>query len=400
MDFVFRFFQSIFLLLFIVVAFLEFNGNTQNSHSSATWIMLAFFAVMVAMLEIIIRRRRQKPDSSTATTSTRFTPAQLELRYNRSFMILIVALAFLFLSIGYYAVHKGEITIILSMLLLLLLCLYVLRLWGKTILTIDSRGITHYKYGLIPWSQVFSVTQNTVKHRGMNVGKNITVILTRSLKPNRSDWMKSAEGILIANSSVLTIAVSKMNQPVELVYNTMQGYMKKAGVGVDALQAKSKHLDALQKEQEYLYENHATTKPAQHERLQREIDTTLSELQSMAGNLGLIAGQSYNDPELNRLTRQRDDLHEQQSALLDKMGELAKLVDAGKIAAADEPALVQKITHKIGKLNTQLEKITAQRNTRIAQLDRARMRRSNLLIMLVLALVLGGVVLLGYLKAT
>lgn len=373
-----------------------FTGNSPGGKQMSMVYFLVFVVGMIAFIELVIRLRKRNSDKTNPSSRPVFTPTRLELKTKNSFLVMILAVVPLFLIIGVQAYREGDYAAVAAGLFLSLICIYALKLWGKTLLIIDEKGITHHKLKFIPWSDILSAHRVPILYRGLKVGERIDIVLTHSLRPVRSKIMKTLKSFLLADigGERRTIATKYMNQPIDLVYNTIQAYMRKTGAGLEGLMEKSlAHSTLIDTNRKKIQ---STNDPDKTRQLDRQVKKSWAELHTLQEKiLSNSYDQLFDDPILRGLANQQKTLREQQYALLNKLERLAAPENDKN---PDVPAAVQQLTKKFGELDKELRTIQNQISERSTQITSSKIRRVKILMFLVYVVVFGGMILYAYMK--
>ena len=102
-------------------------------------------------------------------------------------------------------------------------------LWDRITFRIDSTGIQHYKFGLIPWDKIYKTTRQDIKSRGIKTGERILLHLTESLAKNQSQFRQKWAGILFQDYSIINIPISLLNCQNNEIFLTIEAYSNQFG---------------------------------------------------------------------------------------------------------------------------------------------------------------------------
>ena len=206
---------------------------------------LAIFLGIIALIEYVIRANYASANKLKVETAYLSKP--LELKYSKRYLLtgMTVILGLILLSIRMFEESKIIISII-CVGLIFVFYKYAhfgdFRFWNWNIIRVDSRGISHYKYGFISWDKVREINQHRISHRGIKLGKVIQIRLANSLKPNRSRFYKKWEGILFRDTRLIALPVSFFDKQDDFTISVIENFFRENG-GIDMTVIKQQQAD-------------------------------------------------------------------------------------------------------------------------------------------------------------
>lgn len=236
MKFVYRLIQFILIISIVLPIPLGIEDITHGRITTLTTIL--FFIGIIVFLEVIIKLKhtnKKETDSQTSKEKETYLSPHLEIPYSisikKSNLIGGVILQSIFVFFMYQSYLYEDIkTFIIFLLAIVLLFKYLhlgdISFWNKFTFAITNNGIEHYKYGIMPWSNVRDITIIDIKHRGMNAGKRIVIKLNKSYLTNRSLLRKKLEGVLFKDSRTIIISSYLSNIPLDLLYASLSSLQK------------------------------------------------------------------------------------------------------------------------------------------------------------------------------
>ena len=135
--------------------------------------------------------------------------------------------------------------------------------------------------------------------------------------------------------------------------------------------------------------------PAELAELDRQIEASWGELQKQTETLSSKFSGETKDPELRRLEGRQKALRAQQSALLDKLEQLATVEK--DLSPSESPSAIQ-IMEKMGTLSSESSKISAQILDRSKQITKSKIRRLKIVSFIISIIVLRGFIFIEYLR--
>ena len=324
MRYFYRFLQIIFLLL--ILGYISFIFSEKgNVHAWTAHITtLAIFLGIIALIEYVIRANYASANKLKVETAYLSKP--LELKYSKRYLLtgMTVILGLILLSIRMFEESKIIISII-CVGLIFVFYKYAhfgdFRFWNWNIIRVDSRGISHYKYGFISWDKVREINQHRISHRGIKLGKVIQIRLANSLKPNRSRFYKKWEGILFRDTRLIALPVSFFDKQDDFTISVIENFFRENG-GIDMTVIKQQQADydkLVELRQKAKSRNaHSDEITAIDKRISSALDKIGEDMSRLYDDMG--------DEQLKNLYQTKKSIEDQERKIRDALDEY---IDAG-----------------------------------------------------------------------
>ena len=373
MRYIYRFLQLLLLLLTLSYVAFAFSERGGENAWSAHFITLAIFIGLIVSIEYVIRTNYSTSREARLDAFQLSKP--LELKFSKSYMLfgLAVIIGLIFISIKMFEESRIYISII-CIGLIIFLYRYGhhgdIGFWNRRIARIDSRGISHYKYGFISWGNVREIDQRQIK-----AGKILQIRLADSIKPNRSNFYKKWEGILFSDTRLIVLPISFLDKPNDLIVATIENFFRRSsGVDMAVIKQQQSEHEKLVKMREQ-----AKSRKASHDEISLIDKKILSSLRENENSLSELVD-DMGDEKLKSLYQARKSIEDERNSLLAGLESNASVGDmVGRAGLSESAARAEKIP----KLLKEQAEIHEKNSIRKTQIQNAKTIRGILVIVVV-----------------